>query len=122
MILHNFLTVVRKKWLIKFFILIHYFILLEKIKKVLYFKKAANNAYPTVKMTKQSADFDFPSAYDYVKEPNGKALIKTDLAVKIPDRCYGRIAPLTSLTLRNNIKIATISLIYTIRTFRSDPT
>jgi len=31
------------------------------------------------------------SAYDYTIEPRGKELVKTDIAIALPDGCYGRI-------------------------------
>ena len=31
------------------------------------------------------------SAYDVVIEPQGKALVKTDLAITLPEGCYGRV-------------------------------
>jgi len=36
---------------------------------------------------------------------HGKALIKTDIAIMIPDGCYGRIAPRSSLAWKNFIDV-----------------
>ena len=38
-----------------------------------------------------AAGYDLAAAYDCVVPARGKALVKTDLAVKVPDDCYGRI-------------------------------
>lgn len=73
---------------------------------ILSFKKLSMHAYSPVKMTDGSAGFDLRSAYDYIIEPCGKALIPTDLAVKIPDGCYGRIAPRSGLALKYHIDVA----------------
>lgn len=72
---------------------------------VLYFKKLSVNAFPPEKFSKESAGFDFRSAYNYKIEPHGKELIKTDLAIRIPDGCYGRIAPRSGLALKHHIDI-----------------
>ena len=71
---------------------------------ILYFKKLSENAYPPEKLTNQSG-FDLRSAYNYKINPYGKELIKTDLAVKIPDGCYGRIAPRSGLALKYHINV-----------------
>lgn len=49
------------------------------------------------------------SAYDYVVEPKGKVLAKTDLQIALPDGCYGRIGayvlqliPLSLLVILNS--------------------
>ena len=76
------------------------------VSSILYFQKLSMHAYPPVKMTNQSAGFDLKSPYDYIIEPHGKILISTDLAVKIPDGCYGRIAPRSGLALKYHIDVA----------------
>ena len=35
----------------------------------------------------------------------GKAVVKTGLAIAVPDGCYGRIAPRSGLAVRNNVDI-----------------
>ena len=35
----------------------------------------------------------------------GKAIAKTDLAVAIPEGCYGRVAPRSSLAWKNHIDV-----------------
>lgn len=36
------------------------------------------------------------SAYDYVIEPKGKMLAKTDIQIALPGGCYGRIGECVS--------------------------
>lgn len=71
----------------------------------LYFQKLSENAYPPEKMTQGSAGFDLRSAYEYIVGPHGKQLIKTDLSIRLPDGCYGRIAPRSGLALKHHIDI-----------------
>ncbi|QHR82561.1 deoxyuridine 5'-triphosphate nucleotidohydrolase [Brazilian porcupinepox virus 1] len=52
-----------------------------------------------------SAGYDLFSAYDYIINPSERLLIKTDVVLEIPDGCYGRIAPRSGLSLKNNIDI-----------------
>ena len=66
----------------------------------LFFVKLSDNAYPPVKMSAYAAGFDLRSAYDCMIAPHDNALVKTDLAVKIPEKCYGRIAPRSGLALK----------------------
>lgn len=73
--------------------------------QILYFRKLTENAYTPVKATSQSAGYDLFSAYDYSVSPQDKQLVKTDLAIKIPDGCYGRIAPRSGLALNYHIDI-----------------
>lgn len=75
------------------------------VNPTLYFQKLSENAYPPVRATPQSAGYDLFSAYDYIVCPQDKQLIKTDLAIKIPDGCYGRIAPRSGLALNYHIDI-----------------
>ena len=41
----------------------------------------------------------------YKRQPHDNALVKTDLAVKIPEKCYGRIAPRSGLALKHHIAV-----------------
>lgn len=73
--------------------------------ETLYFTKLSSNAYSPIKATKQSAGYDLRSAYDYIVGPHDKQLVKTDLAIKLPNECYGRIAPRSGLALKYHIDI-----------------
>ena len=52
-----------------------------------------------------SAGLDLASAYDYSIPPMQRLLVKTDLKLKIPCNCYGRIAPRSGLALNNFIDV-----------------
>lgn len=71
----------------------------------LYFSKLSLNAFAPVKATEQSAGYDLRSAYDYIVNPQDKQLVKTDIAICVPDGCYGRIAPRSGLALHDHIDI-----------------
>ncbi|XP_042210289.1 kelch-like protein 3 [Homarus americanus] len=49
--------------------------------------------------------FPFFSAYDIVIAGQGKALIKTDIQVELPEDCYGRVAPRSGLSWKNHIDV-----------------
>ena len=53
--------------------------------------------------SKYSAGFDLSSAYNCVVPAKGKALVKTDLAISIPENTYARIAPRSGLAWKNFI-------------------
>ncbi|ORY81665.1 dUTP diphosphatase [Neocallimastix californiae] len=48
---------------------------------------------------------DLRSAYDEVIPPNSRKLVKTDIAIKIPRDCYGRIAPRSGLAFKHFIDL-----------------
>ena len=48
------------------------------------------------------------SAYDAVIPPRGKALVKTDIQIHLPEGCYGRVAPRSGLALKNHIDVGGI--------------
>lgn len=58
------------------------------------------------KASKNAAGFDLCSAYDYIIPAKGKGLIKTDLVIKLPEGCYGRIAPRSGLAWNHFIDVA----------------
>ena len=68
-------------------------------------KRLSPNATLPTRATPNSAGIDLASAYDYVIAAKSKKIIKTDLAIKIPKGCYGRIAPRSSLTLNYFIDV-----------------
>lgn len=53
----------------------------------------------------KAAGLDLASAYDYIVPPFSQALVKTDLACKLPRGTYGRIAPRSGLALKKFISI-----------------
>lgn len=60
---------------------------------VLFFKKLTEKAIPPSRGSVHAAGYDLYSAYEVTIPAQGKALVKTDIAVAIPDGCYGRVAP-----------------------------
>ena len=83
----------------------------EQIKRVsnaaptLKIKKLTANAFMPKKGSSLAAGYDLVSAYDVTIPPRGKALAKTDIAMAIPEGCYGRIAPRSSLAWKHHIDI-----------------
>jgi len=59
----------------------------------IFIKKLTENAIIPKRETDGSAGMDLRSAYDVVIPPNSRKLVKTDLAIKVPKDCYGRVAP-----------------------------
>lgn len=74
-------------------------------KSILYFHKLSENATKPSRASKLSAGYDLHSAVDLVVQSKGKALVPTDLQVKIPENCYGRIAPRSGLAHKHFIDV-----------------
>ena len=51
----------------------------------------------------ESAGFDLYSAYEYTVPPYGNTTIFTDWQIKLPEGCYGRVAPRSALEFQENI-------------------
>ncbi|XP_069938091.1 deoxyuridine 5'-triphosphate nucleotidohydrolase, mitochondrial [Cherax quadricarinatus] len=77
-----------------------------ELKCVLRFKKLTHNALTPSKGSKFAAGYDLCSAYDVTVPATGKALIKTDIQVELPEGCYGRVAPRSGLAWKNHIDVA----------------
>ncbi|KAG4102493.1 mitochondrial deoxyuridine 5'-triphosphate nucleotidohydrolase [Neocallimastix lanati (nom. inval.)] len=71
----------------------------------IYIKKLSENAFIPKRETDGSAGMDLRSAYDEVIPPNSRKLVKTDIAIKIPRDCYGRIAPRSGLAFKHFIDL-----------------
>ena len=67
------------------------------------FKKLSENAFKPVKGSPLAAGFDLMSAYDLIVPAQGKAVVKTDIAIKVPEGTYGRIAPRSGLAVKKFI-------------------
>lgn len=52
-----------------------------------------------------SAGYDLASAYDYVLPARGKVLCATDIAIELPQGCYGRLAPRSGLACKHSIHV-----------------
>ncbi|XP_068236259.1 deoxyuridine 5'-triphosphate nucleotidohydrolase, mitochondrial-like [Palaemon carinicauda] len=74
-------------------------------KLVLRFKKLTEHAFAPSKGSKLAAGYDLCSAYDETIPAQGKALIKTDLQIELPEGCYGRVAPRSGLSWKNHIDV-----------------
>jgi len=53
----------------------------------------------------QAAGYDLFSAHDCVVPARGKALVKTDIQVQLPEGCYGRVAPRSGLAWKQHIDV-----------------
>lgn len=62
-------------------------------------KHLSNNARTPIRSTPGSIGYDLFAAEDKVVPAHGRTLVPTDLQIKIPPGCYGRIAPRSSLAL-----------------------
>merc|ERR1711970_1305499 len=65
----------------------------------------SENAVTPVRGSKFSAGLDLSSAEQKSIPAGGRALVKTDLQVAIPDGCYGRIAPRSGLAYKKGIDV-----------------
>ncbi|XP_064103050.1 deoxyuridine 5'-triphosphate nucleotidohydrolase-like [Macrobrachium nipponense] len=74
-------------------------------KLVLRFKKLTEHAFAPSKGSNWAAGYDLCSAYDETIPAQGKALIKTDLQIELPEGCYGRVAPRSGLSWKNHIDV-----------------
>ena len=70
---------------------------------ILKFKKLSSNAFPPVKGSQDSVGFDLKSAETVTVEALNKGVICSDLAIEVPEGCYGRIAARSSTALQNLI-------------------
>jgi len=68
-------------------------------------KKLSENAKLPVRGSKYAAGYDLFAAYEYTIPGEGKELVKTDIAIAIPEGHYGRVAPRSSLAWKNHIDV-----------------
>ena len=73
--------------------------------EVLLVKRLSEFATMPVRGSPLAAGFDLAAAYDTVIPAGGKGIAKTDLAMKIPTTCYGRIAPRSGLAWKKHIDV-----------------
>ena len=73
--------------------------------EALFVKKLSEHAFLPVRGTPFSAGFDLSSAYDAVVPARGKAVVKTDLAIAVPENTYARIAPRSGLAVKHFIDV-----------------
>merc|ERR1711971_333300 len=79
---------------------------LKMIKRtVLKFAKLSQNAYAPTKGSARAAGYDLRSAYDCIIPAKGKAIVKTDIQIRVPEGTYGRIAPRSGLAAKHHIDV-----------------
>ncbi|XP_036332022.1 deoxyuridine 5'-triphosphate nucleotidohydrolase [Rhagoletis pomonella] len=74
-------------------------------KCVLRFAKLTEHALEPVRGSARAAGLDLRSAYDLLVPARGKAIVKTDLQVQVPEGSYGRVAPRSGLAVKNFIDV-----------------
>ncbi|CAD7974544.1 unnamed protein product [Amoebophrya sp. A120] len=72
---------------------------------VLCVKKLSGNATVPTKGSKDSAGYDLSAAHETEIPAQGKGLVKTDLAIKMPAGVYGRVAPRSGLAHKKHIDV-----------------
>lgn len=72
---------------------------------VLYFKKMSDRATTPSRGSELAAGYDLYSAENVIIPKQGKALVKTDIAIALPEGCYGRVAPRSSLSWKHHIDV-----------------
>ncbi|XP_045183853.2 deoxyuridine 5'-triphosphate nucleotidohydrolase-like [Mercenaria mercenaria] len=72
---------------------------------MLRFAKLTSKAFTPTRGSKLAAGYDLYSAYDVAIPPKGKALVKTDIQIGLPDGCYGRVAPRSGLAHKHFIDV-----------------
>ena len=78
---------------------------LQHKKMSLLIKRLSSNATIPTRATEKSAGVDLYAACDKVIPPFGKDLITTDIAIKLPNDTYGRIAPRSGLAKNHHIDV-----------------
>ena len=68
-------------------------------------KKLSKSAVLPRKGSTGAAGLDIASVEDAVIPPEGKAIIQTDISLKLPTGTYGRIAPRSGLAAKHHIQI-----------------
>lgn len=68
-------------------------------------KKLSEHAITPSRGSALAAGYDISSAYDDVVPARGKALIKTDLSIAIPEGTYARLAPRSGLAWKHSIDV-----------------
>merc|ERR1711934_261793 len=68
-------------------------------------KKLSPNAIIPVRGSPQAAGYDLSAAEETIVPARGKAIVKTDLAIAVPEGTYGRVAPRSGLAWKNHIDV-----------------
>ncbi|KAG2498193.1 hypothetical protein HYH03_003947 [Edaphochlamys debaryana] len=73
------------------------------IEEKLLVKKLSDKATLPKRGSAGAAGYDLSSAEDTVVPARGKAIVKTDIAIRVPKGTYGRVAPRSGLAVKNFI-------------------
>lgn len=68
-------------------------------------KKLSEHAVLPSRGSEGAAGYDLSAAYECVVPARGKALVKTDLSIAIPEGTYARIAPRSGLAWKHSIDV-----------------
>jgi dUTP pyrophosphatase len=68
-------------------------------------KKLSEHATLPTRGSIGAAGYDLYAAYDGVVPARGRAVVKTDIALCIPEGCYARVAPRSGLAVKNFIDV-----------------
>jgi len=71
----------------------------------LFVVKLSEHATVPARATPGSAGYDLAAAQDCTVPAHGKALVRTDIAIKLPRGTYGRVAPRSGLALKHHIDV-----------------
>ena len=66
-------------------------------------KRLSKNAILPTRASDASAGYDLYASADASIPARGKQKIKTDIAIAVPDGCYGRVAPRSGLAWKHHI-------------------
>ena len=85
--------------------------LVPTARTVLKFAKLTENAITPTRGSKHAAGFDLYSAYTLTIPAQGKAVVKTDLQIRVPSGTYGRVAPRSGLAAKYFIDVGAGALL-----------
>jgi len=68
-------------------------------------KKLSEHAVLPARGSEGAAGYDLSAAHECVVPARGKALVKTDLSIAIPEGTYARIAPRSGLAWKHSIDV-----------------
>ncbi|XP_046857443.1 deoxyuridine 5'-triphosphate nucleotidohydrolase-like [Xenia sp. Carnegie-2017] len=77
----------------------------ESLPKSVMFSKMSENAMTPTRGSCGAAGYDLYAAYDAQIPAQGKALVKTDIAVALPEGWYGRVAPRSGLSWKHHLDV-----------------
>eukprot|EP00731_Ephydatia_muelleri_P017829 Em0010g927a len=72
---------------------------------ILRVKRLSENSTLPTRASSLAAGYDLYSARDTVVPPEGKQLVETDIAIAVPEGCYGRVAPRSGLAWKHHIDV-----------------